>query len=83
MSSVSVVKRAFRYRFYPSAVQEVELLRTFGCVRVVYNRALEARTAAWYDERRRVNYLQTSALLTEWKKTDGLGGVHPVGVPLA
>jgi hypothetical protein len=25
----------------------VELSRTFGCVRVVYNRALEARTAAW------------------------------------
>jgi putative transposase len=44
MSSVSVVKRAFRYRFSPSAAQEVELLRTFGCVRLVYNRALEARS---------------------------------------
>jgi hypothetical protein len=44
MSSVSVVKRAFRYRFSPSAAQEVELLRTFACVRVVYNRALEARS---------------------------------------
>ncbi|MEU4446234.1 helix-turn-helix domain-containing protein [Actinosynnema sp. NPDC050801] len=47
MSSGSVVKRAFRYRFYPSAAQEVELLRTFGCVRLVYNRALETRTAVW------------------------------------
>nr|WP_312869373.1 RNA-guided endonuclease TnpB family protein [Saccharothrix ecbatanensis] len=83
MSSGSVVRRAFRYRFYPSAVQEVELLRTFGCVRVVYNRALEARTAAWFGERRRVNYVQTSALLTEWKKTDGLGFLNEVSsVPL-
>jgi putative transposase len=81
--SGSVVRRAFRYRFYPSAAQEVELLRTFGCVRVVYNRALEARTAAWFGERRRVNYVQMSALLTEWKKTDGLGFLNEVSsVPL-
>ncbi|WP_447008075.1 RNA-guided endonuclease InsQ/TnpB family protein [Saccharothrix isguenensis] len=83
MSSGSVVKRAFRYRFYPSAAQEVELLRTFGCVRVVYNRALEARTAAWYGEHRRLNYVQTSALLTEWKRTEGLGFLNEVSsVPL-
>ena len=56
-----VVKRAYKYRFYPSEQQEQELRRTFGCVRLVYNKALEARTAAWYTERRRVNYDQTSA----------------------
>ncbi|WP_312869392.1 RNA-guided endonuclease InsQ/TnpB family protein [Saccharothrix ecbatanensis] len=78
-----MVKRAFRYRFFPSVAQEVELLRTFGCVRVVYNRALEARTAAWYGEQRRVNYAQTSALLTEWKKTDALAFLNEVSaVPL-
>ncbi|MBB5805827.1 putative transposase [Saccharothrix ecbatanensis] len=83
MASVSVVKRAFRYRFYPTPGQEVELSRTFGCVRVVYNRALEARTAAWFGEQRRVNYVQTSALLTEWKKTDGLSFLNEVSsVPL-
>ena len=64
-----VVKRAFKYRFYPSEEQEDEFLRTFGCVRLVYNKALEARRAAWYSEQRRVNYVQTSALLTAWKKT--------------
>jgi putative transposase len=83
MVSGSVVKRAYRYRFYPTSAQEVELWRTFGCVRVVYNRALEARTAAWFGEQRRVNYVQTSALLTEWKKTDGLGFLNEVSsVPL-
>ncbi len=77
------MKRAFRYRLYPSAAQEVELLRTFGCVRLVYNRALEARTQAWYGEHRRVNYLQTSALLTEWKRSEGLGFLNEVSsVPL-
>ena len=42
--SGAVVKRAYRYRFYPTEGQAVELSRTFGCVRLVYNRALEART---------------------------------------
>ena len=27
-----VVKRAYRYRFYPSPEQAAELERTFGCV---------------------------------------------------
>lgn len=50
-----VVKRAFKYRLYPSDQQEHELSRTFGCVRLVYNRALQARTAAWYGQQRRVS----------------------------
>jgi putative transposase len=61
-----VVKRAFKYRFHPSGSQERELLRTFGCVRLVYNKALEARTVSWHEQRRRVGYAETSALLTGW-----------------
>ncbi len=40
------MKRAFKYRFYPTDAQAAELSRTFGCVRLVYNRALAERTAA-------------------------------------
>jgi putative transposase len=78
-----VVKRAFKYRFYPSDQQATELSRTFGCVRLVYNRALEARTAAWYGEQRRVSYVQSSALLTEWKADPDLAFLSEVSsVPL-
>src|SRR4030081_3500743 len=78
-----VVKRAYKYRFYPSDQQQHELLRTFGCVRLVYNKALEARASAWYTEQRRVNYVQTSALLTVWKKTEDLAFLNEVSsVPL-
>ncbi|MEV2224664.1 RNA-guided endonuclease TnpB family protein [Nocardia vinacea] len=77
------VKRAYKYRFHPTEQQEQELLRTFGCVRLVYNKALEARTAAWYTEQRRVNYNDTSAMLTAWKKTDELAFLGEVSsVPL-
>ncbi|MCC8246084.1 helix-turn-helix domain-containing protein [Saccharothrix luteola] len=55
------VKRAFKYRFYPSESQEQELLRTFGCVRLVHNEALEAGTVGWYEQQRRVSYGETSA----------------------
>ncbi|TDC56553.1 transposase [Actinomadura sp. KC345] len=77
------VKRAFRYRFYPTGEQAAELARTFGCVRLVYNKALEERTRAWYAERRRMSYVQTSAALTAWKQTPELGFLGEVSsVPL-
>jgi putative transposase len=66
------VKRAFKYRFYPTNEQAAELSRTFGCVRLVYNKTLEERTRAWYGEQRRLSYLQSSAALTAWKKTGEL-----------
>ncbi|GAA0592482.1 RNA-guided endonuclease InsQ/TnpB family protein [Actinomadura livida] len=77
------VKRAFRYRFYPTDEQAAELARTFGCARLVYNRALEERTRAWYNEQRRVSYAETSAMLTAWKRTGELAFLGEVSsVPL-
>ncbi|MET8130806.1 RNA-guided endonuclease TnpB family protein [Streptomyces sp. NPDC005251] len=77
------VKRAFKYRFYPDDAQAGELSRTFGCVRKVYNLALQARTAAWYQRKERVNYNATSAMLTAWKKTEELAYLSEVSsVPL-
>ncbi len=63
-----VVKRAYKYRFYPTAVQAEQLARTFGCTRYVYNRALAERTRAWSQEQRRVTYADTSKMLTDWKR---------------
>ncbi|WP_282695312.1 RNA-guided endonuclease TnpB family protein [Streptomyces sp. CC208A] len=76
------VRRAFRYRFCPTDEQAAELSRTFGCVRKVYNLALAARTEAWARQER-VNYNATSAMLTEWKKTEELAFLNEVSsVPL-
>lgn len=78
-----MVKRAYRYRFYPTLRQADELNRTLGCVRKVYNLALDARTVGWYQEQRRVTYAQTSAMLTEWKRQDDLAFLNEVSsVPL-
>jgi putative transposase len=62
------VKRAYKYRLYPT-VQQAELLnRTFGCVRFVYNRALAERTPAWFQEQERVTFAATCRMLTAWKR---------------
>lgn len=77
------MQRAFRYRFYPTPEQESLLRRTLGCVRLVYNRALDARSTAWATESKSISYLQTSAMLTGWKKQDDLEFLNEVSsVPL-
>ena len=63
------VKRAYRFRFYPTPEQEMILAKTFGCARFAYNYMLRLRTDAWFKEQKRVGYHETSALLTELKKT--------------
>lgn len=63
-----VVKRAFKYRFYPTPEQSQQLLQTFGCVRYVYNRALVERSRAWTLEQRRVTHAETDKMLTGWKR---------------
>ncbi|MER7367528.1 RNA-guided endonuclease TnpB family protein [Nonomuraea wenchangensis] len=78
-----LVKRAYKYRFYPTSEQADELVRTFGCVRLVYNKALEERTRAYTLEGRGVSYTESSAALTAWKKTPELAFLCEVSsVPL-
>lgn len=78
-----MVERAYRYRFYPTAEQENLLRRTMGCVRLVYNKALASRTEAWYERQERIQYKETSSLLTSWKKTEDLEFLNEVScVPL-
>lgn len=62
------VKRAYKFRFYPTGDQAEQLARTFGCVRYVYNRALSERSRAWAQEQRRITFADTSRMLTAWKR---------------
>lgn len=78
-----MTQKAFNYRFYPTPEQETLLRRTMGCTRLVYNRALAARTEAWYGEQKRIGYVESSAMLTAWKKEDDLQFLSEVScVPL-
>ena len=75
--------RGFKYRFYPTDSQRLELAQTFGCARFVYNWALALRTQSYYQDnvsptgdvnctvnprRRALSYTDTSNALTKLKK---------------
>ena len=62
------VKRAYKFRVYPTPEQATQLAQTFGCVRVVYNHFLRQRTDAWFQRQERMGYHETSAALTALKK---------------
>ena len=58
----------FKYRFYPTPAQRLELAQTFGCTRLVYNWALKLRTDSYYQEDKTLFYTDTANALTKLKK---------------
>jgi putative transposase len=45
------IKRAYKFRFYPTDEQKEILAQTFGCARFAYNYMLKARTDAYYNKK--------------------------------
>lgn len=77
------VKRAFKYRFYPTTEQAALLHRTFGCVRLVWNKALAERNRRYATEGTSTSYVDTAKWLTAWKQDEDLAFLREVSnVPL-
>jgi putative transposase len=74
---------AYRCRAYPDEAQQRVLARTFGCVRVVWNRTLAARHARYHAEGEGMSYAESDRALTAMKKDPGLAFLSEVSsVPL-
>ena len=58
-----------RFRIYPNKTQEDLINRTFGCCRVIYNRALAMRKDAYKNDVK-CGYNQTSTMLTQLKQQE-------------
>ena len=76
--SIRVVKRAYKYRCYPTPQQAGLLNRTFGSVRYVYNRALAERSRVWTQEQKRVTFAETCRMLTAWKNDPDTAWLYEV-----
>ena len=77
------MRTAYKCRAYPDIEQASVLNRTFGCVRVVWNRTLAWRHARYHGEQARTNFTQANAYLTAMKATEELGWLNEVSsVPL-
>jgi putative transposase len=78
-----MVKKAYKFRFYPDDEQTKLLSQTFGCVRYVYNEILRYRTDAYYAAKENVSYIVANARLTDLKKKPELAFLNDVSsVPL-
>jgi putative transposase len=77
------VRTAYRCRAYPDEAQAGVLARTFGCVRVVWNRTLAGRHRLWYAEGRSLSYAASDRALTQMKRDPDLAFLNEVSsVPL-
>lgn len=77
------MKRAYHYRFYPTDEQAHNLACTFGCVRFIYNFALNKRKRAYFDQGIKLYTKDLSAALTALKKEEGTAWLREVSsVPL-
>ena len=47
--------KAYKYRIYPNSEQEIQIAKTFGCCRFVYNRTLVYRKEIYEKEKKSVS----------------------------
>jgi len=64
------MRRAFKYRLYPTKAQKVVLDDLLTGARCLYNAALEQRRMAWTDRRLSLNYYDQAAQLKEARDAD-------------
>lgn len=77
------MRTAYRCRAYPDQAQQAVLSRTFGCVRVVWNRTLAERRRLYHAEGTSMSYTASDAALTAMKKDPELTFLSEVSsVPL-
>jgi putative transposase len=77
------MRTAYRCRAYPDKAQQQVLARTFGCVRVVWNRTLADRRARYAADCSSTSYAQTDRALTQMKKDPKMAFLNEVSsVPL-
>ena len=59
---------SYKFRIYPNSEQRALIARTFGCTRFVYNHFLNLRKETYETSGETINYVKSSALLTQLKK---------------
>lgn len=61
------MEKAFRFRIYPNTKQKIQIGKTFGCNRFVYNHYLDERIKKYENENKTLTYYDCSKDLTNLK----------------
>ncbi len=65
-----MVLRAYKYRIYPTKIQEVLLAKHFGCARYIYNYGLERKIKSYSETKKSVSRFTIQADLPKLKKAE-------------
>lgn len=71
------MQKGVKFRIYPNREQQTIINQTLGCCRLIYNKGLAMRNEA-YENGRKVGFSQTSAMLTELKRSDAFAFLKAV-----
>ena len=71
------MQKGVKFRIYPNKEQQTIINQTLGCCRLIYNKGLAMRNEA-YQNGNKIGYSQTSAMLTDLKKSDGFAFLKAV-----
>jgi len=63
-----MAEKSFKFRLYPNSEQQIQLAKTFGSCRFVYNNYLAKRIELYKSEQKSMNYNACSADLTNLKQ---------------
>lgn len=62
------MEKAYKFRIYPNATQRLQMKKTFGCCRYVWNHYLERRKKVFEETGETLNYVKCAKELTVLKK---------------
>lgn len=65
-----IIKKAYKFRFYPQDDLKIILAKTFGCVRFVYNKTLD------FSEKHYADKLKLVSQCLEYKNLTGTGRIN-------
>lgn len=63
--------KAYKYRLYPTRMQEGLLAKHFGCVRYIYNYGLERKIKSYAETQKSISRFTIQADLPKLKKSEG------------
>ena len=61
---------AYKFRIYPNKEQKTMFAKTFGCVRLVYNKFLDRRITEYKDNKKTLSYSKCAKEMVEMKRTE-------------
>ena len=73
--------KTYEYRLYPTKEQEILLAKHFGCVRLVYNKALALKKKLWEEKKEKISCFDLCHELTKWKQTEEFSFLYEVSNP--